>query len=132
MKAMRAAWRERLAYLRAHPAARMRAVGTLVLAGGLLVGLTVYLVALSSVEPAPFDPFDGHSRSGDRQAQALMGNWVTLTSGWSEAATSPIGKGIGVAAFSALFAAYFFRVAAVIDFEKAEGTDDGSRDRASE
>jgi hypothetical protein len=122
------AWRERLAYLRAHPAPRMRAIGTLVLAGGVLLAVIVYLVALSTAEPAPFDPYEGHSRSADRQAQALLGNWVTLTSGWSEAATSPIGKGVGVLAVSALFAAYFFRVATVIDFEHAEGMTGATRD----
>jgi hypothetical protein len=120
MKALGATWRERLAYLRAHPSARLRAIGTLVLAGGMLAAMIVYLVALGSAETAPFDPDEGHSRSADRQAQALMGNWVTLTSGWSEAATSPIGKSVGVMAVSALFAAYFFRVASVIDFENAD------------
>jgi len=108
----------------------MRAIGTVVLIAGVLAAVTVYLVALRGLEPAPFDPLEGHSRSADRQVQALMGNWVNLTAGWSEALTSPLGEAVGVGAFSALVAGYFFRVASIVDAEQADSTADSSDARS--
>jgi hypothetical protein len=131
MNAPHTGWRERLSHFRTNPSARMRATGTLVLAGGVLLAVVVYLVALSGVPPDPVDPLEGHSRSADRQMGALMGNWVNLTSGWSDALGSPIGKAAGVLVLSTLFAAYFYRVAWVMDDEKADGVNDGPSGSAS-
>jgi hypothetical protein len=115
----------------------MRAVGWLLLVLGLIAAGVTYGVELHYADEALNDTNAlGFSRSLNHGVGAMMGTFGLMLTEWQEAWTSPLGMAITVAVCVGLFAAYFFRVAWVIDEDEREarlhsGDDDESYPRSS-
>jgi hypothetical protein len=99
----------------------MRTYGRLVLAGGVVAAVLTYWVTLRQITPGLDDSNAlGYSRAMNSQMARLMGHFGVLMMGWDQSLSSPAGKAVIVLAIAALFAAYFFRVASVLEHEQRE------------
>lgn len=109
---------------------RLRAIGWLVVVVGLIVAIATYGVALHNADEALNDATAlGYSRSLHHELGAMMGNFGLMLTEWQEAWASPLGMAVTVAVCFGLFAAYFFRVAWVVDEDERDarlrsGTDE--------
>jgi hypothetical protein len=97
---------------------RLRATGWLVLAGGLVLAVVFYFVKVRAAGPALDDMTAlGYTRSMHHEMGVMMGQFGQILTEWEETLTSPLGEALMIAVCSALFAAYFFRAAWVLDQE---------------
>ncbi len=62
----------------------------------------------------------GYRRSLNHGVGAMMGSFGLMLTEWQEAWGSPLGMATSVAVCAGLFAAYFFRVAWVLDDDERE------------
>lgn len=100
---------------------RLRAIGWLVLASGVIAAAVFYVIAVRAADPALNDAtVPGYTRAMRHQMGMMMGQFGLMLMEWQQALTSPFGEALIVAACAALAAGYFFRVAWVIDHEGDE------------
>ena len=97
---------------------RMRAAGWLILIGGL-VGAGVFYWVKSRAADAALDDTTalGYARSMQHEMGVMMGRFGLILSEWQARLTSPAGEAVLIALCAGLFAAYFFRVAWVLDHD---------------
>jgi predicted anti-sigma-YlaC factor YlaD len=101
---------------RAH---RLRTIGWLVLGVGFAGAALFYWIQLRSADPALDDTTAlGYTRSMQHEMGVMMGHFGLLLTQWQTALTTPLGEALTLAVCVALVAAYFFRVAWVIDQEQ--------------
>ena len=99
-----------------HRADRLRTIGWLVVGVGLTADAVFYWIQERSADPALDDTTAlGYSRSMQHQMGVMMGHFGVLLTQWQTALTTPLGEAVMVAVCVALFAAFFFRAAWVID-----------------
>ena len=98
-------------------ARRLRLIGTLTLAGGVVVAALVY--GLSMRAATIDDSAAGFTRAQEHQMKVMMGPLAVAMSGWADALTSPAGVAIMIAAFAAFIAYMCFRHARFAE-EEAE------------
>jgi len=97
---------------------RLRRIGWAVLAIGLMCAAIVYWVEAHGADAALNDATAlGYRRSLDHQMGVMMGHFGLMLTQWQEWLTSPIGEASMIAVTAGLLAAYFFRVAWVLDQE---------------
>jgi hypothetical protein len=97
---------------------RLRAIGWLILALGAIAAAATYGIADHYAEAALNDSNAlGYTRSMRHSMGVMMGTFGLMLTEWQEAWTSPLGEAITVAVCAGLLAAYFFRVAWVLDEE---------------
>jgi hypothetical protein len=95
---------------------RMRVTGWLILAGGLVSAAIFYWVKVRSAEPALDDMNAlGYTRSLHHQMGVMMGPFGQILTEWEETLTTPLGEALMILVCAGLLAAYFFRVAWVLD-----------------
>ena len=100
---------------------RLRAIGWVVLASGLIVAAVFYYVETRSADPVLDDTTAlGYTRSLRHGMGVMMGQFGVMLTDWQESLTSPIGQALMIAACAALLAGYFLRVAWVLDAEDEE------------
>jgi hypothetical protein len=98
---------------------RLRATGWLVLASGFVSAVVLYWIKVRSADPALDDMTAlGYTRSLHHGMGVMMGQFGLMLTEWQEGMTSPIGEALMIATCAALLAAYFFRVAWVLDQEE--------------
>jgi hypothetical protein len=98
---------------------RLRAIGWLILVAGLLSSAVLYLVETMAADAVLNDTNAlGYSRSMQQQVGEMMGHFGLMLTDWQNMLTSPPGEALVIAVCAALLAAYFFRVAWVIDQEQ--------------
>src|SRR5215469_6564281 len=98
---------------------RLRTIGWVILACGLVSAAVFYWLATRAAGP-PLDDATalGYRRSLEYQTGVMMGRFGVLLTEWHDALTSPAGEAVLIAVGAALLAGYFFRVAWVIDEEE--------------
>ncbi|HEV3139154.1 MAG TPA: hypothetical protein VGY57_01490 [Vicinamibacterales bacterium] len=107
---------------------RLRAAGWVVLASGLVAAAVFYWVKTRELDPTLDDSTAlGYKRSLQHGIGVMMGRSGELLTDASNILTSPGGKALMIVVCAALFAAYFFRVAWVIDDDNR--TDDAAADK---
>jgi hypothetical protein len=100
---------------------RLRATGWVVLASGLTGAAVFYWVKARTADPALNDVTAlGYARSLQHGTGVMLGQFGVMLTEWREGLTSPLGQALMVAICAALVAAYFFRVAWVLDAEEEE------------
>jgi hypothetical protein len=100
---------------------RLRATGWLVLASGLVVAAIWYWIEERSADIVLNDVNAlGYARSLQHGMGVMMGPIGAMLTEWQEDLTSPLGQALTIAVCAALLAAYFFRVAWVVDAETEE------------
>jgi hypothetical protein len=98
---------------------RLRAIGWLMLASGFVSAVVLYWIKVRSAGPALDElTAPGYTRSLEHGTGVMMGQFGLMLTDWQEALTSPIGEALTIAGGAALLAAYFFRVAWVLDQEE--------------
>jgi hypothetical protein len=98
---------------------RLRRTGWLVLTAGLVSAAVFYWLEVRSANPALDDSTAfGFTRSLHHQMGAMMGQMGLILTDWQEILTSPLGEALMIAICAALLAAYFFRVAWVLDHDE--------------
>jgi hypothetical protein len=98
---------------------RLRRTGWLVLAAGLVSAAAFYWLEVRSANPSLDDSTAlGYTRSLHHQMGVMMGQMGLILTDWQETLTSPLGEALMIAIFAALLAAYFFRVAWVLDHDE--------------
>jgi hypothetical protein len=98
---------------------RLRATGWLILASGFISTVAFYVLKVRSADAALDDATAlGYTRSMHHQMGVMMGQMGLMLTEWEETLTSPMGETVLIAIFVALLAAYFFRVAWVLDQEE--------------
>jgi hypothetical protein len=101
--------------------ARLRAMGWLVLTAGVVAAAVLYVVKVRSADLVLDDTNAlGYARSMHHGMGVMMGPFGTMLTEWQEGLTSPLGQALVVVVCAALLAAYFFRVAWVVDAEEQE------------
>ena len=99
----------------------MRTTGWIVLTCGLLVAALFYVVQTRMADPALDDSNAlGYTRSLQHGMGVMMGHFGLILTQWNNALTSPGGEALTIAVAGALLAAYFFRVAWVLDEEERQ------------
>jgi hypothetical protein len=99
----------------------MRATGRLVLAAGVVCAVVFYWIQARSADPALDDQTAlGYTRAMRHSMGVMMGPFGLMLSEWQTALTSPIGEALIIIVCAALLAAYFFRVAWVLEQEDDE------------
>jgi hypothetical protein len=97
----------------------MRLTGWLVLAGGVIFAAAFYWVKVRTAGPVLDDTTAfGYTRAMHHEMGVMMGQFGQILTEWEEMLTSPLGEALMIAAGAALLAAYFFRVAWVLDQEE--------------
>jgi hypothetical protein len=100
---------------------RLRATGWLVLASGLAVAAIWYWIKVRSSDIVLNDVNAlGYARSLQHGMGVMMGPLGAMLTEWQEDLTSPLGQALVIAVCAALLAAYFFRVAWVVEAEIEE------------
>ena len=95
---------------------RLRATGWLILATGFIATTAFYVFKARSADAALNDATAlGYARSMHHQMGVMMGQMGLTLTEWEETLTSPMGESVLLAVCVALLAAYFFRVAWVLD-----------------
>jgi hypothetical protein len=98
------------------PSDRQRAIGWVVLGSGLVAGAARYWIMTRDADLALNDATAlGYSRSLQHGMDVMMGRSGQLLTDMSNVMTSPAGEALIIAGGAALLAAYFFRVAWVLD-----------------
>jgi hypothetical protein len=92
-------------------ARRLRLIGVLVMAGGLVAAVIVYWTGRQAA--AMDEAAAGFTRAQEHQMKMLMGPLAVAMSGWADAVTSPAGQAILIAAFAAFVGYMCFRHAAM-------------------
>jgi hypothetical protein len=93
--------------------------GWLVLAGGVIGAVVFYWAKVRVMGPALDDTTAlGYTRSMHHEMGVMMGQFGQILTEWEETLTSPLGEALMIAVCAALLAAYFFRVAWVLDQEE--------------
>ncbi len=88
---------------------------------GLLAALVFYVVESRAADAALDDTTAlGYTKSMQHQMGVMMGHFGLLLTQWQTALTTPAGEALLIAAATALLAAYFFRVAWVLDDDPHE------------
>jgi len=97
---------------------RMRATGWVILVGGILAAGVFYVVQTRAAGPALDDSTAlGYTRSMQHEMGVMMGHFGLLLTEWQARLTSPAGEAVLIGLVAGLLAAYFFRVAWVIDHD---------------
>jgi hypothetical protein len=100
---------------------RLRTTGWLVLTSGLAGAAVWYWIKVRSADLALDDANAlGYQRSLQHGMGVMMGPLGAMLTEWQEDLTSPLGQALVIAVCAALLAAYFFRVAWVVDAEAEE------------
>ena len=100
---------------------RLRAIGWLLVVIGVIAAAVTYGVELHYADEMLNDANAlGFTRSLNHGVGQMMGTFGNMLTEWQEAWTSPLGMAITVAVVAGLFAAYFFRVAWVLDEDERE------------
>lgn len=100
---------------------RMRVTGWLILIGGLVGAAGFYWTMSRSMDPALDDRTAlGYSRSMQHEMGVMMGHFGLILTEWQARLTSPAGKAALIALCAGPFAAYFFRVAWVLDHDQQD------------
>jgi hypothetical protein len=99
---------------------RQRAIGTAVLALGVVGACLFYWFNAHPADPAMDDLLPGYSRSQAREIGQLMGHTGVIMIEWQDALARPGTQAVIIAAVTALFAAYFFRAAWVLDDDERD------------
>ncbi|MGH9144572.1 MAG: hypothetical protein ACRD2I_25825 [Vicinamibacterales bacterium] len=98
---------------------RLRAIGWLVLVSGWVSAAAFYGIKVQSADLALDDATAlGYTRSLHHEMGVMMGQFGLILTEWEDLLTSPMGETLMIAAGVALLAAYFFRVAWVLDQEE--------------
>lgn len=101
---------------------RLRRYGWAVLVVGLAGDAVFYWIQERSADAALDDTTAlGYSRSMQHQMGVMMGHFGILLTQWQAALTTPLGEAVAIAVCVALFAAFFFRAAWVIDQDAPQG-----------
>jgi hypothetical protein len=95
---------------------RLRAIGWVIVASGLVASVAWYWYQ-TRFGDAQLDDTNalGYGRSLHHGVGVMMGQFGLILTEWQETLTSPVGGAILIAIGGALLAAYFFRVAWVLD-----------------
>jgi peptidoglycan/LPS O-acetylase OafA/YrhL len=101
---------------------RLRAMGALSLAIGIVGACLFYWSASGPADQDPADGLPAYSRAETRALKIQMGATGVILTEWQQTLARPGAEAVMIAAGAALFAAYFFRAAWVLD--------DDERDRA--
>ena len=100
----------------------MRIIGWTVLAAGLVGAALRYWVMTGDPDLALDDTTAlGYSRSLQHGMDMMMGKSGQLLTDTANLLTSPLGEALVIVACAALIAAYFFRVAWVIEHDERAG-----------
>jgi hypothetical protein len=98
---------------------RFRLAGWIILALGVASALVVYGLKVRSDVPAIDDTTAlGYTRSLNHGIGVMMGGFGLMLTQWQSAWTSPLGIALTIVVCAALLAAYFFRVAWVLDHDE--------------
>jgi hypothetical protein len=98
-------------------AERLRAIGVLVLALGLLGAGGYYWIEARAVTRTLADFQPDYEKSRAREMGRMMGHTGVMMLEWQDALDLPATQSIIIAAVAALFSSYFFRAAWVLDEE---------------
>src|SRR4051812_5392905 len=100
---------------------RLRATGWSLLAVGIAAASVFYWMATRTADPALDDVAAlGYTRSLQHGMGVMMGPLGAILTDWQQILTTPVGKALMIVVAAALLAAYFFRVAWVLDSEEDE------------
>jgi hypothetical protein len=100
---------------------RMRATGWVILVGGMVGAAIFYVLQTRALGPELDDRTAlGYTRSMQHEMGVMMGHFGLLLSEWQARLTSPAGEAAMIALGAGLLAAYFFRVAWVLDHDDQE------------
>lgn len=100
---------------------RLRVIGTLILACGVLGAGLFYLVEAPSAAPTIDDSIAlGYTRAQDHQMGLMMGHFGLMLMDWQDTLDHPAAQAILIVAVAGLIAAYFFRAAHVLDEEEQD------------
>jgi hypothetical protein len=94
---------------------RQRLYGKLTLAGGVIIALYHWLTTQAPSAALDDSNALGYSKRASRQMKMMMGHFGSVLAGWQEMLDQPIVQSIIILAIAGLFAAYFFRVAWVLE-----------------
>jgi len=109
---------------RAIRARRLRITGWVLLAAGLAGGTATLWIETHNAEQVLDDTNAlGYTRSMQHGMGVMMGPIGSILTDWQTMLTSPTGQALIVVACAALLAAYFFRVAWVVDQEAQDRRD---------
>ena len=97
------------------PSRRLRIVGILVLAIGVVGAGLFYWIQVRSAAPSMDELFPGYSRNRSRQLGILMGSMTVTLVGVVDALKDPFTESVIIVAASACVALIFFRLASVMD-----------------
>ena len=100
---------------------QLRMTGTIVLAVGLLGACIFYWIKAHS--PAPDDLnalLPAYQRQSEHEMGVQMGTMGVIMMGWQETLALPATQALIIAAVVALFAAFFFRAAWVLDDDERD------------
>jgi hypothetical protein len=101
--------------------ARMRMTGWIVLIAGLVGAVVFYWIKSRAMDPLLDDSTAlGYSRSMRHEMGVMMGHFGLILTEWQARLTSPAGEAVLIALGAGLVAAYFFRVAWVIDHDEQD------------
>jgi hypothetical protein len=106
---------------------RLRVIGTIVLLLGM-AGAGVFWINAHPAGPPIDDLLPGYARAQSRGVGAMMGHFGLMMTEWQDTLALPGTQALIIATVSALFAAYFFRAAWVLDDDERERVqrEDGS------
>ena len=95
---------------------RLRITGWVVLVSGLITAALFYAITSRSADAALDDTNAlGYRRSLEHGMGVMMGHFGVMLTEWQQALSSPAGEALIIVVVAALLAAYFFRVAWVLD-----------------
>ena len=104
---------------------RLRITGSIVLTLGILGASLFYWTEVHRPAADDLDAvLDGYSRASQHEMGVQMGTMGLIMLGWQDTLARPSTKALIVAALSALFASYFFRVAWVLDDDERDERDE--------
>ena len=100
---------------------RLRAIGAIVLALGIAGACLFYLIEIHRPGAESLDDvLPGYSRTETHEIGVQMGTFGVIMWGWQSALQRPGTQAVIIAALSALFSAYFFRAAWVLDDDERD------------
>jgi hypothetical protein len=97
------------------PARRLRTIGMLVLACGIIGATVFYWLQMRSAQPEVDELAAGYLRAQEHQTRLMMGPMGATLSQWADALSSPLLQALLILGFAAFVAYMCFRHASFAD-----------------